>query len=247
VCLGIDRTLLEQTLRQVVNLNRFTLALRNLLRPTNGTVLDATVPLLAAGALSQSIGVERVGERSLRLVLLGRLAELTGLPSVPQAVAGQLQVVPEARAGAGAARPVPLPGPFPPGAAPAERRLLAAVNRARAERGLPPLRRSARLARPARRHGAVLARLGYLTHSSGSAPFWTRLVAAGFPAGRAMGENLARVSGCDTGGAELAVSLWLASSPHRAIMLSRRFRVMGAGAVSDRSCTRTVFNADFGG
>jgi uncharacterized protein YkwD len=246
ICLGLDRTLLEQVLRQVVDLNRLTLTLRNLFKPTSGTVLDATLPLLAAGDLGASIGVERVGERSLRLVLLGRLASLAGLPSLPQAVVGQLQVVPDARVGAGAA-PIPPPSPFGPGAAPAERRLLAAVNRARAERGLPPLKRSARLARPARRHSAALARVGLLTHDSGSAPFWTRLVAAGYPAGRAMGENLARVSGCDASGAELAVQLWLASPPHRANMLSRRFRVMGAGAASDRSCTRTVFNADFGG
>ena len=246
VCLGLDRTLLEETLRQLVNLNRLTLTLRNLFRPTSGTLLDATVPILAPGDLALSVTVERVGDRALRLTLAGRLAQLAGLPNAPQAVVGQLQVVP-APSGA-AAPPAPVPaGTFRPGRAPAERRLLEAVNRARAERGLPGLRASVLLARPARRHSAVLVRLGYLSHNSGSSPFWTRLVAAGFPPQSSMAENLARVPGCDPSGAERVVQLWLASPAHRANMLSRRYRVMGAGASSDRACNRTVYNADFGG
>lgn len=191
--------------------------------------------------------MQRVGERALRLVPAGPLAGLAGLPNVPDAVVGQVQVVPE-NPSVAAAPPAPALPAAAPGTAPAELRLLAAVNRARAEHGAPLVARSGLLARPARRHSAALARLGYLTHQGpGRAPFWTRLVGAGFPAARPMGENLALLPGCDPGGAEQVVQLWLASPPHRANLLSRRFRLLGAGVSSDAACAASVYNADFGG
>jgi hypothetical protein len=89
-----------------------------------------------------------------------------------------------------------------------------AMNRTRAARRLPPLRRSPPLARPAQAHSSRLSGLGYLAHQgAGGAPFYTRLVAAGVSPLQPMGENLAMVPGCDPEGVREAVRLWLASAP----------------------------------
>jgi uncharacterized protein YkwD len=232
-CVGLDRVPLQQALREAASRARLALA-------PGG-------PL--AGDLGAEIAVERLGDRSLRLAPAGPLAALRGRPAeAAGTIVGQVQVVPAVASGVdpeeGAARP--LTTRFAPGAAPAERRLLAAVNAARAAHGRAPLRASAGLAGAARARSATLGRRGALTTSPDGAPFWTRLVAAGQPPGRAAGENLARLGGCDPAGAELAVRLWLASPAHRANLLSARFRAMGAGAATDRACGATVYTADFG-
>jgi uncharacterized protein YkwD len=62
-----------------------------------------------------------------------------------------------------------------------------------------------------------------------------------------MGENLALMPGCDLEGPEATVQLWLASPRHRANLLSRRFRIVGAGVADEAGCARSVYTADFGG
>ncbi|MEW6581183.1 MAG: CAP domain-containing protein [Actinomycetota bacterium] len=134
-----------------------------------------------------------------------------------------------------------------PGRSPAEATLLAAMNEARVAHGRPPLRLSALLSRPARRHSASLAAAQELSHEGPHGePFWTRLVAAGYPRNRWMGENLALVSGCGDA-ARTMVRMWLDSPGHRANLLSRRFRVVGVGVASDDGCAVTVATTDFGG
>jgi len=68
----------------------------------------------------------------------------------------------------------------------------------------------------------------------------------GFVPARAVGETLAAVRGT-TDAAELVVSLWMASPPHRAVMLSRSFRRIGvardSGPIS--SVPAMVITADF--
>jgi uncharacterized protein YkwD len=248
VCLGFDRTLLELALNELVNQNLLDLTVRNLLSLNLDGLIAQVASLGAGGDLGESIAVERIDDRSLRLVPLGPLAALVDLPKISDTVVGQVQAVPEIATGVAAVPPgTPQPGPYRPGAAPGERALLRAINRARAQRRLPGLKASRVLARPARLHSANLVRLGYLTHDSNGSPFWTRLVASGFSARRHMGENLAQISGCSPSGAEQAVKVWLGSPVHRANLFSRKFRVLGAGATSDRGCARTVYNADFGG
>jgi uncharacterized protein YkwD len=135
----------------------------------------------------------------------------------------------------------------PPGRSAAEVGLLVEMNAARVANGLPRLRRSAILARPARAHSSALVAKGELDHDGPNGePFWKRLVAAGFPRGRWMGENLALMPSCDYEPAEV-VQMWLDSPGHRANLLSRKFRVVGVGVASDADCTTTVLTTDFGG
>lgn len=135
------------------------------------------------------------------------------------------------------------------GRSPAEQALLTAVNEARADAGLPGLRPLWVLARPARAHSIHMSRTDSLDHDGADGrPFWVRLVAAGFPRNRWMGENLAMAPGCDLAAAREVVQLWLDSPGHRANLLSQRFRHLGTGVASNGpDCAMTAFTADFGG
>jgi uncharacterized protein YkwD len=148
---------------------------------------------------------------------------------------------------AGTALPAASADAAPPGRSAAERELLVAVNAVRIAHGLPRLRPSWTLARAARAHSRLLAGTHALSHDgTGGEPFWKRLVRAGFPRNRWLGENLALVPACDGTAAEV-VRMWMDSPGHRANLLSPRFRVVGLGVASSRDCGATVFTADFGG
>lgn len=129
----------------------------------------------------------------------------------------------------------------------AEAALLTAMNDARVARGRAPLRPAPTLRRPARSHSRYLVGLGTLEHEGrDGSPFWERLVAAGFPANRRLGENLAMVPGCDAAAATRTVRMWLDSPGHRANLLSRKFTWVGAGVASAADCSWTVLTADYG-
>ncbi|MGD9694480.1 MAG: CAP domain-containing protein [Thermoleophilia bacterium] len=146
----------------------------------------------------------------------------------------------------------PSPGsaaPAPAALSPAalERSLLAQSNRVRTDAGLPRLRSSAVLRRPARGHSRFLLSLGRLTHDGADgSPFWTRLVAAGFPAGRSTGENLAQTSTCSAAAARTVVNAWLRSPGHRRNLLDRRFRLVGIGVAIAPGCATATVTADYG-
>jgi uncharacterized protein YkwD len=128
-----------------------------------------------------------------------------------------------------------------------ERALVTEMNRTRAIHGRPPLRSIATLARPAREHSRELLARGTFTHDGADgAPFWTRLVAAGFPRDRRMAENIAQTPGCDVSVARRTVRMWMASPPHRANLLDRRMRVAGAGAALAGDCSFAILTADYG-
>jgi uncharacterized protein YkwD len=138
----------------------------------------------------------------------------------------------------------------PPAARPAgaERALVAGINAVRARHHLPPLRRVIVLTRSARSHSRDLVARGAFTHDSADgSPFHLRLVAAGFPRGRAASENLAEVGGCDAGAGRAALRMWMASPPHRANLLDATMRVAGIGFAVRGRCATTVVTADFGG
>jgi len=143
--------------------------------------------------------------------------------------------------------PLPAPVPAPPVAsttgcgAGARAVLLCLVNRERRAAGLAPLRRDRRIARAATRHARDMARRGYFAHQrSGGPDLGARLSRAGWR-GSAWGEAIA--SGCGASGAPRAiVDLWLASPPHRAILLGARYRVAGVGVASARRCTTWVLD-----
>jgi uncharacterized protein YkwD len=134
-----------------------------------------------------------------------------------------------------------------PGRSAAEMSVLKEMNAARVAAGLPRLKPSALLSKPARAHSSNLVAKGELDHDGPNGePFWKRLVAAGFPRNRWMGENLALMPSCDYAPAEV-VQMWLDSPGHRANLLSKKFTLVGVGVVSDAECTTTVLTTDFGG
>jgi uncharacterized protein YkwD len=141
-------------------------------------------------------------------------------------------------AGAGAARPRPVACASAhvvvraATVRPALNATLCLLNRIRARAGLPPLRLSRRLTRAARGHSREMVRRHYFGHVSarGASPF-QRMFAVHYLRRRASwtaAENIA------WGGGSLAqpfaiVRAWMHSAPHRANILSRRFRDIGIG------------------
>jgi uncharacterized protein YkwD len=149
--------------------------------------------------------------------------------------------------GTGSADAADDPPPQALGPAAIEKALVAEMNRVRSQRGRAPLRMSVTLRRPARAQSRYLLTTGRLTHEGpDGAPFWTRLVAAGFPRNRWMGENLALLGGCDRETARRTVAMWMGSPGHRQNLLSPRYRWVGVGSVSDGDCGTTVVTADYG-
>lgn len=126
--------------------------------------------------------------------------------------------------------------------------LLTKINEARIAHGVGPLKLSTVLSRPARQHGAYLARTGKLDHTGADGkPFYVRLYKAGFSRRKAVGENLGMSSGCETQLADEMIQMWLESPGHRANLLSARYKVVGIAIVAAADCSNTVYNTDFGG
>jgi uncharacterized protein YkwD len=133
--------------------------------------------------------------------------------------------------------------------------LVGQVNAFRAARGLSRLRVSAGLTAAAAAHSAQMARLGYFSHNSANGAPFSRRIGYFYPVrgyrSWSAGENLLWASP-DVGAAR-ALRLWLASPPHRANLLSPRWREVGLSAVhSSRApgvygnAPATIVTADFG-
>jgi len=129
------------------------------------------------------------------------------------------------------------------------------VNRIRAEHNLAPLARSSSLTKAAASHSRSMATDGYFAHeSSDGSVFWQRIKAYYSTSGRSywsVGENLVWASPNLT--AKQAVEMWMNSAPHRANLLSTKWREIGLsavyssdapGAYQDRAAT--ILTADFG-
>jgi uncharacterized protein YkwD len=109
-------------------------------------------------------------------------------------------------------------------ATPAENEMVEQVNAVRSGQGLRPLRAEPRLGRSAGRYAQWMLRHDYFGHLE-------RIRAAsGFSL---VGENLAWHTGLRPRVAG-TVRAWLDSPPHRALMLSSRFRWIGAGMARGR-------------
>jgi len=104
--------------------------------------------------------------------------------------------------------------------------LLRAINVARAEYGLPPVRIGPQLQRAARAHTEAMLATQAFTHGS----FVTRLRSFHVTA-PTIGENLAWVAGSDAT-AQWIVRAWLASPPHRRNLLGRTFTLVGIGELA---------------
>jgi len=92
ICLGLDRTLLDAELQDVMNANAVALALGNVGTLNLAGLLGQVDSLLGAGDLSALVAVERVDDHHLRLRPVGPLTQLATIPDVPTAVVGQIEV-----------------------------------------------------------------------------------------------------------------------------------------------------------
>jgi uncharacterized protein YkwD len=108
-----------------------------------------------------------------------------------------------------------------------ERKVIRLVNVVRVRHHLPQLFASRRLGHAARLHSADMVRRGFLTHLSSDGTAMFDRVRRHFPA-RLVGETVAAVHGT-RGLAGTVVRMWMASPPHRAIVLGPSFRRMGVG------------------
>ena len=133
--------------------------------------------------------------------------------------------------------------------------LVAQVNSYRVAHGLLPLRVSPLLRAAATVHSVQMARRGYFSHDSANGGSFSSRIGTYYSAqgyrSWTVGENLLWASP-DVGAAR-ALKLWLASPPHRANLLSPRWREIGLAAVHaarapgvyDNAPT-TIVTADFG-
>ena len=133
--------------------------------------------------------------------------------------------------------------------------LLAQINSFRAAHGLARLRVSGGLTAAANAHSTQMARLGFFSHNSANGQSFSRRIARtysmrGFHSW-SVGENLVW-GGPDIAPAQ-ALRLWLASPPHRANLLTARWREVGLAAVHSTSAPgvygggpATVVTVDFG-
>lgn len=133
------------------------------------------------------------------------------------------------------------------------RATLCAINRVRARRGLRPLRLSRRLSRAAAAHSRDMVRRGYFSHTApGGLTFLARIVRSGYLRGAhswIVGENIAwGMSSLATPAATLR--MWMNSPPHRANLLSPRFREAGIGIATGvpgrPSAPGVTYTVDFG-
>lgn len=129
-----------------------------------------------------------------------------------------------------------------------ERKVLRAINRLRAGRGIGRLYRSRSLARSADFHCWDMVRSNFFAHnSSNGATFDTRVRSFSRRAAR-IGENLAYVPReNERGMAARIVAMWMGSPPHRAVLLAPEYHSVGiARRTGTMGSTRAVvFTADF--
>lgn len=133
--------------------------------------------------------------------------------------------------------------------------MLTEINGLRARRKLSPLRFSWRLNAAADAHSRAMARRGFFAHeSSDGTAFWKR-VRRYYPQARyklwSVGENLVWASPGVS--AASALRMWLGSPPHRANLLTSRWREIGLSAVHVKAAPGvyggrevTIVTADFG-
>jgi uncharacterized protein YkwD len=126
------------------------------------------------------------------------------------------------------------------------------LNRIRGAHGLRPLHSDGRLRKAAQRHATDMVRRDYFSHDTpGGGSIQTRIGGSGYLAGARsflFGEVIG--GGTARGGSPKAVArAWMHSPPHRAAILTGRFRDLGVGVVhgfpgmGSRGATFTV---DFG-
>ena len=134
----------------------------------------------------------------------------------------------------------------------AQAAMICEINRERRGRGLRPVAANRRLTRMARRHARSMVRLGFFSHTSpGGGTLLDRVRAAGYGGHRtAAGEALAWAQG-RLATPHAVVRAWMASPPHRAVLLGRGFRDVGIGVAlgnpnGGAKGSSATYTADFG-
>lgn len=108
-----------------------------------------------------------------------------------------------------------------------ERAALHRVNHIRRENGLPRLRASYALQRSADYHSLDMLRANFFAHDSSNGQSFAQRVEH-YRRSHRIGETLAYVTGrSPRHQAAMVVRMWMHSPPHRASLLSRRFRRIG--------------------
>jgi uncharacterized protein YkwD len=122
--------------------------------------------------------------------------------------------------------------PTPATAALVHSATLCLLNRERAARGLPELRSQPTLRSIATRYAGLMVNQGFFDHvSPGGSTLGTRIASSGYTRRSiswSAGENIGWGSGVEATPAKM-VDAWMASPPHRANILDRRFREIGIG------------------
>jgi uncharacterized protein YkwD len=122
--------------------------------------------------------------------------------------------------------PGPPPVPIPPGLSGPAGQVLAITNVQRRAAGCGPLKVDPRLMRVAQRHSQDMATRGYFSHTTPDGTAWdTREIAAGYPADKTGGENIAYGQAT----AAIVMNVWMHSPPHRENILSCEFTTIGIG------------------
>ena len=223
---------------------RLTVALtdrnRTVARQTGSSPLQVT-GTFAAGRLTLTVG-GATRKLALSVTLLypspAVAAEAPAPPSERAVRLSPIPVLPPGLAGPQLGAPPPGTEPRALGFALADRAslagsVLAAVNQVRRAHGLPAVKGSPALAHAALAHVRALAVSGQFTHDwSDGTPFqdWiVRYFATPKTGTWAAGENLVWSSG--EMNAKAVIAAWLASPPHRHILLDPTWRELGAGAV----------------
>ena len=116
-----------------------------------------------------------------------------------------------------------------------EKQLVAAINKQRAKHGLAAVRVNVKLVDSARAHSADMAERKYFQHDSPDGETWSsRIVRYGYTREGCSywkaGENIYYGSGLYSS-PYVAVTAWMGSKAHRAVILTRTFRDVGVGAV----------------
>ena len=136
-----------------------------------------------------------------------------------------------------------------------ESSMLAQINSVRAKHGRAPLRYSAALSSAARAHSQAMATHGFFSHSSADGTDFGKRVrkwyrAKGYRSWTAAETILWRSPDVD---APHGIEMWMNSPPHRAIVLSPKFREVGFGAIHAYAAPGafdgvevTIVTADFG-
>jgi uncharacterized protein YkwD len=109
-----------------------------------------------------------------------------------------------------------------------ETKMVRAINGMRLANGLPKLRPNRSLARAADDHSEDMGSNSFFAHTSyNGTDAYSRVM--GYIHKRLMGETLAYMPMGGNGRPRRILRLWRASDPHRATLLTRRFRRVGIG------------------